>query len=433
MRHSACGIEPHELSAPLVQQHKHFSFIMANRTEEEDAEQQKEEQKAQVQKQQNRLHQQLHLQHQQQQQQQHHQQQQQQQPRPQQQPGDADGTVGPEGVESATPAIGHPVVPKKSKSWRKVVLQVFVFTSVWWMAAILVIMEIKQTVTPEGIFPYPFALTSIVQPCCGFAAYLLSLFYNRRRRPSPPLSWTELAMLLALGGLQGFEIGLTNKALEFLTVAGRTMVSSTSVLFMMATARMWGLERLGLLRLCSAALLLLGGFFQGYGQQSDKSSNIVGIMMQAVSMLLSSQRWALAQFILQRSPLDSALGQISKLQLLSRTLPVTGLVCLPLAIWLEPGAYTYVNLMQPVLHFRVVVIAAALTAMLYAELKLVNLLSAVAFNVLATIHQIPIVLAGVLLQHNHVDLTSTYGFAACLLGALVYAAARHQDRLHLED
>ncbi|CAE7940724.1 unnamed protein product, partial [Symbiodinium sp. KB8] len=65
--------------------------------------------------------------------------------------------------------------------------------------------------------------------------------------------------------------------------------------------------------------------------------------------------------------------------------------------------------------------------MLYAELKLVSLLSAVAFNVLSTLHQIPIVLAGVILQHNTVSISSWAGFACCLIGALVYAIARYSD------
>mmetsp|Transcript_43672 Transcript_43672/g.93485 ORF Transcript_43672/g.93485 Transcript_43672/m.93485 type:complete len:408 (+) Transcript_43672:133-1356(+) len=319
---------------------------------------------------------------------------------------------------------------KTARSWQKVTCLVLIFTSLWWIAAILVIIEIKTTVVHGGIFPHPFALTSIVQPCTGLAAWLLSKLVGRKhhRKPLPDLTWFEVGVLCLMGALQGLEIGLTNKALEYLSVAGRTMISATSVLFMMTTARIWGLERLGCLRLIAATFLILGGALQGYGQQSSQGSFTAGIIMQVTSMFLSSQRWALAQFILQRSHPDTALGRISKLQLLSRTLPITGVICLPIALCVEPGAYTVANLSQPLLHLRICIIAAALAGMLYAELKLVKLLSAVAFNVLATIHQIPIVMAGVILQHNHVDKFSTYGFGACLLGALVYAAARQQDR-----
>ena len=61
----------------------------------------------------------------------------------------------------------------------------------------------------------------------------------------------------------------------------------------------------------------------------------------------------------------------------------------------EPGATTALGAAAaPNLLSRVLMVAIGLTAMLYAELKLVSLLSAVAFNVLSTLHQIPIVLAG---------------------------------------
>merc|ERR1719382_981472 len=165
---------------------------------------------------------------------------------------------------------------------------------------------------------------------------------------------------------------------------------------------------------------------QGLGEQgAAQAPGTAGLLMQVVSMFLASQRWALAQFVLQCSPPGSALAQTSKLQLLARTLPLTGLVCVPLSLAFEADAYTAEHVLQRELAFRVLAVAAALAAMLYAELKLVHLLSAVAFNVLATIHQIPIVLAGVVLQHNQVPRTSAAGFATCLLGALVYAAARH--------
>lgn len=74
------------------------------------------------------------------------------------------------------------------------------------------------------------------------------------------------------------------------------------------------------------------------------------------------------------------------------------------------------------------VVACVLVVMLYAELHLVDYLSAVAFNVLATIHQVPIVLAGVLINHDRVGMMSACGFACCLAGAFVYASARYAEK-----
>jgi len=287
-----------------------------------------------------------------------------------------------------------------------------------------VILQIKEVVAE--LFPFPFALTAMIQPATAACAFLLAKMVHSKRAAPPPLQSHEMMYVVLIGTVQGFEIGLTNKALEYLSVAGRTMISSMSVLFMMCTARLWGLERLGALRLCSSAFMILGGLAQCENPHLP-GENWFGILMQLTSMLLSAQRWAMAQVVLQ-SPKGSALRAFSKLQLLARTLPITGAISMLLALIFEPGATTALQAaVAPSLLARVLMVAVGLTAMLYSELKLVSLLSAVAFNVLSTLHQIPIVLAGVVFQHNTVSQSSVAGFTCCIFGALVYALARYND------
>lgn len=324
-------------------------------------------------------------------------------------------------------------VPSVAQQTRKRCLNVLCFITLWWTCAVAVIMMIKQTVASDGPFPYAFAFTSFTQPTTGFVAYLFSitaLYVPRPKASSPPtITSRELILLLALGILQGLEIGLTNSALKLLTVADRTMISSTSVLFMVLTARLWGLEQLGLLRVLSAFLMILGGLVQTMSlDQGSGRSQVLGVLMQVVSMILACQRWALSQHVMQRLPSDTALGQLSKIQLLAYTLPITGLVCIPVSLVFEPEAYSLRHLQQMSLAESVLGVAGSLVAMLYAELKLVDELSAVAFNVLSTLHQIPIVLAGIVLCHNKVGEPAAAGFGCCIAGAMVYALARRQDR-----
>lgn len=323
-----------------------------------------------------------------------------------------------------TEDVESPEVPQQWRLAQKA-LQVFGFTSMWWCSAILVILQIKEVV--EDLFPYPFALTAMVQPTTALCAFLLTKIVYARRTAQPPLQGHEMVYVVLIGTVQGFEIGLTNKALEYLSVAARTMISSTSVLFMMCTARLWGLERLGLLRLCSSTLMILGGVAQCESPQVP-GVEWLGILMQLTSMLLSAQRWAMAQVVLQ-SP--RGLRGVSKLSLLARTLPITGAISMVLACIFEPNAMqALLNQNQTTtlqLLLRVVLVAVGLTSMLFAELNLVSLLSAVAFNVLSTLHQIPIVLAGVVFQHNTVSESSVLGFTCCIFGALVYAVARYNE------
>merc|ERR1711920_1117274 len=143
--------------------------------------------------------------------------------------------------------------------------------------------------------------------------------------------------------------------------------------------------------------LIGGGMIQGldHGPQAQGEVHAIGVLMQFASMLCSSQRWALMQFVL-----------------------------LPLVHVLEPDALKPDNLLQAELLIHVFIIAAALTLMVYSEVQLVQLLSAVAFNVLAAIHQIPLVLVGVLLQHDHVSQTAACGFrCACLSRGLCAGTA----------
>eukprot|EP00930_Biecheleria_cincta_P070459 TRINITY_DN58095_c0_g1_i1.p1 TRINITY_DN58095_c0_g1~~TRINITY_DN58095_c0_g1_i1.p1 ORF type:complete len:368 (-),score=43.04 TRINITY_DN58095_c0_g1_i1:232-1335(-) len=339
--------------------------------------------------------------------------------------------IDPEADASGQYQILEPE-PLAADGPRRRLLNVFCFITLWWTCAVSVIMMIKQTVSSDGPFPYAFAFTSFTQPTTGLVAYLFSitaLYVPKPKVASPPsITSSEITLLLALGVLQGLEIGLTNSALKLLTVADRTMISSTSVLFMVITARLWGLEQLGFLRVLSASLMILGGVVQTQSlDQVGGRSQMIGVLMQVVSMMLSCQRWALSQYVMQRLPADTALGQLSKIQLLAYTLPITGLVCLPVSLVFEPEAFALRHLKQMSLARSVVTVAGSLVAMLYAELKLVDELSAVAFNVLSTLHQIPIVMAGIVLCHNKVSSQAAAGFGCCVAGAMVYACARRQD------
>jgi len=305
------------------------------------------------------------------------------------------------------------------------------YTLTWWVASITVVMTIKSTLQP-GVFPHSFTFTALTQPTTACLAFLLSQVVNRKKPAPPPLQRREKAQLTALGMIQGLEIGLTNKALQYLTVASRTTLSSMNVLFMMLTAWLWGLERFGWRRAIACSVLMCGGLLQALQRemtpQAPDAAAALGAIMQLTSMCCAAQRWALAQSMMQHSEPESGLGQMGKLSLLSRTVPITSLVILPCVYLFEFDALSVELLFNGDLLRRVLLVSVSLTAMLYAELKLVKQLSAVAFNVLATIHQIPMVLVGVVFQHNSVGVLSACGFGTCIIGALIYAWARSAER-----
>eukprot|EP00406_Dinophysis_acuminata_P011541 CAMPEP_0179221902 /NCGR_PEP_ID=MMETSP0797-20121207/6437_1 /TAXON_ID=47934 /ORGANISM="Dinophysis acuminata, Strain DAEP01" /LENGTH=392 /DNA_ID=CAMNT_0020928713 /DNA_START=59 /DNA_END=1237 /DNA_ORIENTATION=+ len=319
---------------------------------------------------------------------------------------------------------------------RSASLKLLVLVSLWWAVAIVVTLLMKNTVRGGGIYPYPFALTGLTNTCTGLLAFVLSCVVHFHASPLPAMEAHEVAKLAMIGAIQGAEIGCTNKSLEFLNVSTRTMVSSMSVLFMMLTARIWGLEQLGALRFVVAALLTLGGALQGldltgFGAAPSQMSPGCwrGLALMVSSMVLGSHRWALIQHITQHSPPQSAVGLManSKLQLVARTMPLTGIVCFALAGYFERGALALDPLLQSALLANVLGISAGIATLTVVELEIVRVTSAVALQVLGTLKEIPVAVAGVLFFREQVGALSTIGFAFCVLGALVYKNLRSAE------
>lgn len=322
---------------------------------------------------------------------------------------------------------------------------------VWWVSAIFVVLTIKVTVgTRDAVddgtaFPFPFALTAMTNALTGLLSLICSLAMQSHgsEAPLPKMRWDETLILFTIGLIQGVEIGCNNKVLEFLAVSERTMLNSMNVLAMMCTALCWRLERLGILRAVAVICLTGGGILQGFGHDPKhggsggglsgfmQPTHLKGVLILLSAMVIGAQRWALMQFVMQRSESTSALGQMSKLRFMSFIMPVTGGVCFVLACWLESDALDPERILRPELGLSMLKIAVGVLALCFAELKLVHLTSAVAVNVLSTIHQIPIVLAGVFFFHEHINTFGLSGFGLCLAGALFYVAARRSD-VHVE-
>lgn len=319
------------------------------------------------------------------------------------------------------------------------VVQVLILVTLWWIAAIEVVFVIKSVVgskTSEGSFPYPFALTALTNGCTALLAlglhHLMAYLHPGKGPPRTPLRRSELLKLLLIGLIQGVEIACNNKSLEFLSVSVRTMLNSTSTLFTMAFAKLWGLERLGPMRLASALLLTAGGVCQGLDSSAGKTGEaelkyLHGVAIQVIALIMGAQRWALVQMVTQRSPRGSALAAMTKLELAAWIMPVTAAVCAVLAVIFEPESLRPSLWMRWSLQWRVMAMALGIVTLTASELRIVHITSAVAMNVLATLHQIPIVFAGVVLFSDRVGFKSAIGFGCCICGALYYVRARQLD------
>lgn len=325
--------------------------------------------------------------------------------------------------------------------------------ALWWMCAVAATLSMKSIVmSPHGEdheeapFPFPFAFTAMTNLLTGLlsrtAEAVQRWMTTAEDQREVPLLRMDRIKLLALGLIQGIEIGCSNKSLEFLAVARRTMVTSLSTLFIMAVAVPSGLETLTCGKVVAALLLTMGGILQalstwsqfeqnarnsaGTPQQEDNWELATGLILALSSMTLASTRWAAAQYFLQRSSRETGLSGISKLRLVSSVMPVTSVVCTAMALIFEPDSLNHCSWM---VLLRAGMVAAIIMGLITSELWFVQLASAVALNVAGALHNIPIVLAGVFLFHEKVRPLAALGFVLCLSGATLYTIERRRSEI----
>mmetsp|Transcript_21035 Transcript_21035/g.45564 ORF Transcript_21035/g.45564 Transcript_21035/m.45564 type:complete len:395 (-) Transcript_21035:51-1235(-) len=327
-------------------------------------------------------------------------------------------------------------------------LQVGVLIVVWWGASIYVTLMVKLTAVGSVPHPMvhgvqsgpsppvipPFLMTSMVNVVTGIFSWITAKTLFRSATPIPSPSKSELGRILLLGAGQGFEIGCLNKSLQYITISERTMLQNSNILLMMLCAQIFGLERLTLPRILAGLLLVGGGVLQGLASSQQHHSkgagnlqdaeHLRGIVFMLTSMLLTASKWSLIQCMTQRSEPNSFLQQVSKLQLSATVQPITGFVSFCLALFFEHDAIMSSSTWHSPLLWRVPTLALGIVIILGAELKLVEVTSAVATGVLMNLHHIPMVLVGVIIFHDQVSTTSIFGFGLCLLGGFVYAWAR---------
>jgi len=310
---------------------------------------------------------------------------------------------------------------------------------------VLVTVKLKTVLSPydEGTsaeFPFPIAFSALTSFLVGLIAFVLETASQKYNKTSDAevegtvLTWDERLKMAIIGAMRGVEIACVNKALEFLTLSQRTMITSMNVLCVMAIASYFKLESLNFTKLVAATLLLTGGMMQGlatwnnYVGEHDSGMSMVGYALLILAMFFACSRDALSQHLLQGSGAETGgLKHASPLRLLWRMMPMTCSICLLLTPIFEISAFWNINLavLQSALE-----VSITITIMLTSELCLVKLTSAVALNVASALHNIPVVLAGVFFLHDVVHPYAAIGFAFCLGGAILYALS---DRQYVDE
>jgi len=205
----------------------------------------------------------------------------------------------------------------------------------------------------------------------------------------------------------------------------------------MAFAVPWGLERLTACKAVAGMLLVLGAGMQGLtaekktGNSELAGSMGIGLLCAFVSLTFGATGDVVRQHLLQRSGPNSKMGHLSPFEMLWRTTAPVVIVCGCSSLVLEFGALDRLSLE---VFESSLLISGNLVLLQAAEIWLVQLTSAVALNVASTLHQIPIVVAGVTLFHEEVRWMEIVGFMLSLVGATMYTLnASTEPRSHHAD
>eukprot|EP00928_Gymnodinium_smaydae_P025278 TRINITY_DN20193_c0_g1_i1.p1 TRINITY_DN20193_c0_g1~~TRINITY_DN20193_c0_g1_i1.p1 ORF type:complete len:364 (-),score=49.15 TRINITY_DN20193_c0_g1_i1:88-1179(-) len=342
---------------------------------------------------------------------------------------------------------------KSSKSL--VVFEVVGLSAIWWSAAVVVTMGIRAVVKPGGLFPHSLLFTGVLNGCVALWSLLLAAGYRLiTRQLVPALTGRDIGILFFFGLLQGVEHGLTSKAASLLSVSTNRMVMASCVLFQLLSAVCWGLERIGPIKWAAGTLLVMGGLLENlecagspsgwYGAlcgphgaprpASEVRNSWFGVALIVASVLVSSNRWALTQHVFQRYPPQAALRRLTKIQMLPFMAPGQALVCLGLASALEWEAFALLPSAAGELFTPTLIVSAAIMILMVSELLIVHITAATIMVILAVVHNIPIVMAGHIFNHDVIFRNQLLGFSMCTVGAAVYFYARAQeDELFSKD
>jgi len=171
----------------------------------------------------------------------------------------------------------------------------------------------------RGAFPCPLLLTSIhffVQ--WAFSYTVSSLFPNYFGGSTVrDMSWsTYFGVSIPCGFVTAFDIGLSNLSLVRISITFFTMVKSSSPIWVLLSAFLFGLEKITCNLIAVGALITAGEALTAFG---EVEFDVLGFLLVLSAAICSGIRWTLVQFKLQK--LDPPLGgTVVTMRVLSSTM-----------------------------------------------------------------------------------------------------------------
>lgn len=325
-------------------------------------------------------------------------------------------------------------------------VRVILLITAWYLSSSVAIILTKSLFsgTSRRLAPFPFALT-VTATNNVVASTVATVLLG-----PPPESVRDSnvqRLALFIGATTAAEIGLSNIALNLLSVSYSTVLKGMAPFFVMAWGVLLGLQRLQLSLLATMIAIGAGLALAVIGEKDSKSllQHIfeAGFVAQMVSGVLSGFRWILTQVFVKgetitNERLSSALNirpiprGLSTMETIRMTAPYTLLWVLPFVVVIEGrdlvkwiGNASLMDILN--LITVLTIIGVCVYALLWAEYELVKVTSSLTVSVGFVLKEALVIFAGKIVFKDRLSVLTCTGFAIVQSGILGYAYLRKRQ------
>eukprot|EP00884_Botryococcus_braunii_P017261 jgi/Botrbrau1/4218/Bobra.0044s0018.2 len=287
----------------------------------------------------------------------------------------------------------------------------------------------NQGVLGKGPFPAPMLMSSLQFASQIIMANTVLLLGVVKRRAPEGATWSNyFSQVVPNGVCTGLDIGLSNFSLSLITLSFYTMCKSTTPIFLLVFAFLWGIERpswslAGVVAVISLGLTLLVA--------GETQFNMVGFVLVMLASMLSGLRWTITQVLLQGSDHQGASG--GPVEVLASLMPVmsltVGFVSLfAERLWNALPESPYFNSGTALLTTAGLILMGGLLAflMVWTEFTVIAYTSALTFMVAGTFKEIVTVMAAVIFLGEDFSFINGIGLVVLVAGVALFNYTKYQ-------
>ncbi|VDN51758.1 unnamed protein product [Dracunculus medinensis] len=259
--------------------------------------------------------------------------------------------------------------------------------------------------------------------------WVFEIFKEKRIRIS---FYEQCRWLVPIGICASLDIGLSNWALEYITVSLYTMAKSSCILFIVAFSLFLRLERWKPILGVSATLIAVGLFlFTWRSTQLD----VRGLLLIELAAACTGVRWTFSQLIMQRE--DQAIRH--PLDMVVHVQPWMFLTVLPLLFVFEgselsyQSVFYYRGVFAPYQIFLYILVGGVLAfALEISEYFLLVFTSGITLNIFGIIKEVVTLLLAHFINGDRLTMINIFGLLLCLSGMSLHGASnRHKSKRRL--